>query len=792
MPPVLPEQRALPAALFLVALSTLMFQVLLTRVFSLTLWYHFAFMAISLAMLGMTLGALLVFLRPQAWPQPTLPRAMGRCAQLFALSMASVILLHSVMYVPDPTGYPLPLALTFAAATLPFVFGGIFVCLALTRFPGRVGQLYAFDLAGAAMGCLAVIAALHWLDGVGAVIACAAFAALAGMLLLRGVERVLAALVTAALAGTALWCAIHLARHDLAAFPILYVKGTDRHEIEYERWNSFSRIAVMKPTASDVPAWSLSSAYRGPLDIPSRSLWIDAGAGMSLIAFDGDLRKLEVLRWDLVNFVHHLRRDARIAIVGSGGGRDVLAAKVFGQKQVLAVEINADILDVVNGRFGDYTGHLDRDPIVRLVNDEARSYLAREKQRFDIVQITFIDTWAATAAGAYTLTENALYTVEAWRTFLERLEDDGLLAVSRGVNPELDRLVALGRAALQARGITSPERHMVLVSNRHGARKGSFGPMGILLVRNTPFPPEELATVRRVAAQMQFDVDLEPGRARSPLLEALATGRGVEQLAQAPFDYSAPTDDRPFFFNLQRIASWEPARSGLLNAQPAMLVVDLLIGVSVLALLCIALPLAFARTAFSRADLPLLLFFAAIGAGFMLIEISMLQRLIIFLGHPIYGLSVILFVLLLASGIGSRLSARVTDHRLRSAGTALLAALTGVVALVGLAAAPVMGAFQSAQTPLRIGLSAALLAAMGLFMGMAFPLGMRLATSVRPQLAPWLWGVNGAMSVFASVLAVVIAMASGISSAFWTGVGGYLIAAAAFALAARQLSQNID
>ncbi|MGH8692520.1 MAG: hypothetical protein ACREUS_15970 [Burkholderiales bacterium] len=780
------ERCGLPAALFLVALTTLMFEVLLTRVFSLTLWYHFAFMAISLAMLGMTLGALLVFMRPQAWPEPTLLRAMGRCALLFAISMTAVILLHSVMFVPNPNAYALPITLTFTAAALPFVFSGIFVCLALTRFPRRIGQLYAVDLAGAAIGCLAVIASLHWLDGVGAVICCAMLAALASTFLLRGVERALAVLVTTALAGATAWAAFHLARYDLAAFPIQYVKGVDRYEVDYERWNSFSRIAVMKPIGWDVPAWSLSSAYAGSLDVPSRSLQIDAGAGMSLIAFDGDLGKLDILRWDVVNFPHHLRRNARICIVGSGGGRDILAAKVFGQKQVLAVEINADILNVVNGRFGDYTGHLDRDPIVRLVNDEARSYLAREKERFDIVQVTFIDTWAATAAGAYTLTENSLYTVEGWKIFLDRLEDDGLLAVSRGINPELDRLVALGRAALLASGATHPERHMVLVTNRHGKRKGSFGPMGILLVRKTPFPQDELAAVRRAAAQMRFDVDLEPGAAKTRLLLALATGRGMEdELARGAINYAAPTDDQPFFFNLHRLASWKLARNGLLSWQPALLVADLLVGVSVLALLCIALPLAFARTAFARADLPFLCFFAAIGAGFMLIEISMLQRLIIFLGHPTYSLSVILFTLLLASGIGSRLSARVAGDRIRTAGIGVLALLTAILAAAGLSTAPLMAAFQSSETPVRIAVSAGLLAAMGIFMGTAFPLGMRLAMAVRPQLGPWLWAVNGAVSVVASVLAVVIAMASGISTSFWAGVASYLIAAAAFVLTAR-------
>src|SRR5687768_1127660 len=182
------QERGLSGALFLVALATLMFEVLLTRIFSLTLWYHFAFMAISLAMFGMTLGALLVFLRPRAWPEATLRQSMGRCAVLFGVTMAAVILLHSVIFVPSPRIALWPIALTFAAAALPFVFGGIFVCLALTRFPARIGQLYAFGLAGAALGCLAVIAALEVLDGIGAVIACATLAALAGALLLRGAE----------------------------------------------------------------------------------------------------------------------------------------------------------------------------------------------------------------------------------------------------------------------------------------------------------------------------------------------------------------------------------------------------------------------------------------------------------------------------------------------------------------------------------------------------------------------------------------------------------------------------
>jgi hypothetical protein len=781
----LPSRGGFPA-LFLVALVTIMFQVLLTRVFSLTMWYHFAFMAISIAMFGMTIGALVVFLRPAWWPTESLANAMGRCAVLCAISIVGVTFFHISLDLPRTDEYLfLPIVVTFVCAAVPFLFAGIFVCLALTRFPQHVGKLYAADLAGAAVGCLGVIAALRWLDGVGAVLAAATLAALAGVLSLQGKQRTLAAAVTAALAGTTIWSGFYLDRHEISPFNI-ESKSYGSDSIEYERWNSFSRITVLKPEP-DAQNWSLSSTFRGSLKVPSRLLTIDAIAGTQLIGFDGDLKKVEFLRWDLPNFVHHLRRDARVAIVGPGGGRDVLTAKLFGQKSVLAVEINGDILRVVNERYGDFTGHLHRDPSTSFINDEARSYLAREQRRFDILELTFIDTFAATAAGAYTLTENSLYTVEGWKVFLNRLDDQGLLAVSRAVNAELGRLVALGRAALLGIGAAEPERHMVLLTNRL-VGKGSFGAMGLLLVRKTPFPHEELAHIQSLADRMSFAVELQPGAAKDKVLLALASGRGAEELlASGQIDYNAPTDDKPFFFHMARPSAWMLLRGA--DSSPAsgaaVLLMKLLIAVSALTLLCIILPLFLSGTRLARKDTAFLSFFAAIGTGFMLIEVSMLQRLIIFLGHPVYSLSVVLFVLLLTAGLGSYLSARVPDGRLPSVGLRVLIVLTVVLALAGLTTAPVIELFSDAQTPVRVAVSGALLAVMGLFMGMAFPTAMRLAMASRPELGPWLWGVNGATSVLASVLAVVIAMAAGISTSFWAGVASYVVAVATFAIAAR-------
>ena len=785
MNPGVPRERGLLPALFLVALATVMFEVLLTRVFSLTMWYHFAFMAISIAMFGMTVGALLVFLRPERWPEATLLRAMGQCALLFAISMAVVIFLHISLYLPSPGADMVPIVLTFIAVAVPFVFSGIFVCLALTRFRSRVGQLYAVDLAGAATGCLCVIAALHWLDGIGAVIACASLAALASVPLLRGRPQMVASVVTAAFAGTTIWSGVYLARNEVAAFNIQSIKGADPEGFDYERWNSFSRIAVLKPSVT--LGWSMSPKFKGPLDAPSRWLQIDAWAGTQLIGFDGDLAKIDFLRWDLPNFVHHLRRNARVAIVGPGGGRDVLTAKLFGQQRVLAVEINGDIMHVVNERFGDFTGHLQRDPRVTFVNDEARSYLAREKERFDIVELTFIDTFAATAAGAYTLTENSLYTVEGWKLFLDRLDDDGLLAVSRGVSTELGRLIALGRAALLATGAAHPERHMVLLTNRR-AGSTSVHRMGLLLVRKTPFGTKELGQIRSLAIQLCFEIELEPEMTKTGLFSSLAAGRGLEDFPAARvINYDAPTDDQPFFFHMIRPPAWLLMRGAETSSasDAAVLLMKLLLTVGALTLTCILLPLLLARIKLTRGDAALLAFFGAIGTGFMLIEVSMLQRLIVFLGHPVYSLSVILFVLLLAGGLGSYLSTRFSDHRLRAAGVQVLLVLAAVLAAAGLVTVPLTTFFGDAETPVRIAVSGALLAAMGVFMGMAFPMGMRLAMASHRELGPWLWGINGAMSVFASVLAVAIAMALGISASFWAGVASYVIALGSFAMAAR-------
>ncbi len=574
---------------------------------------------------------------------------------------------------------------------------------------------------------------------------------------------------------------------------ILYVKAGFEARPLYERWNSYSRIRVNgNPDALEAPyAWGLSPNFPADRKVHQLHLDIDVAAGTVLTKKPETPADSEHLEYDVTNIGYYLRPKGSALVVGVGGGRDVLSALHFGATKVTGVEINTNILETLNGRFGDFTGHLDRDPRVRFVNDEARSFIARNDERFDVIQISLIDTWAATAAGAFVLSENSLYTVEAWDIFLSHLSPRGLLSVSRwsfSDRPgEVYRMTALATAALQRRGVADPRAHMAIVRSIRGDG-GDDAPDGIgtLLVSPSPLDAGDLATLKAQADRLGFQVALDATTATDPTLARLASARDLDAVvAEHPINIAPPTDDSPFFFNMLRLRDvlhFDLLKHGKSshNMEAVFVLGTLLFTVLLLTGLCIGVPLFVTsdRKALAGAA-PLVTFFAAIGLGFMLVETSQMQRLIVVLGHPTYGLTVVLFSLLLSSGLGSALTSRIAPDAIGSAGVVRLAGLLGLLVVFGVIT-PLLGhRIEGAATPVRIAVSAALLAVPGLFMGMAFPLGLGLARN-RPALTPWLWGVNGATSVCASVLAVAIALSTTISTAFWVGCFCYLVALGAF------------
>lgn len=827
------------AGTFMVALATLMYEILLTRIFSVTMWYHYSFMAISIAMFGMTVGAIVVYLFASRFKAEDAKRGLAVNSLLFGLSAVVCFVIHTK--IPFTVSGDSPgwgwLALTYAVVSVPFVFSGISICVALTRFPGQVGGMYAADLAGAALGCVSLIYILNLTDGPTAMFVVGLAAGL-GALLFASDGRLRSLKWSSAVACLALACFVAvngvMISRGRPMLRLKWVKGGEEPRASYEKWNSFSRIRVWGSVRRmEQPfGWGLSPVYPSHLRVRQLHMNIDAGAYTPIPGFNGDIRTLEYLKYDVTNLAHYIRRGADVLVVGAGGGRDVLSALAFEQRSVKAIEINKDILDAVNGKFGGFTGHLDEIPNVTFVNDEARSYVRGREDKYDIIQVSLIDTWAATSAGAFVLAENSLYTVEAWRTFLERLKPGGVLTFSRWYfrdSPgEMYRLTSLAAASLARLGVRDPRRHIVIVRNLWlGHARNAPRGIGTILVSPQPFSDEDLAEIAQVASDLEFDIVLSPRTALDSSFAAIASHDGnADFVKRFPLDISPPTDDRPFFFNMLRPR--DMFRSDLadhtvirFNLKAVEVLGYLLLIVFALTGLCILLPLALTtKREVLRGTFPLFIYFAAIGLGFMFVEVSQMQRLVVFLGHPTYGLSVVLFSLLLSGGLGSltthRLSAvraaadggtsggpapgslgevvpspraaaalpstREVRVRLSPGAVVRLLLLLCTLAVFGLLAPRLTQAFMGAGTAARISVAVAVLFPLGLFMGMAFPIGMKLALGRSSAVTPWLWGLNGATSVCAAVLAVVVAMAAGISAAFWLGCLCYVVGVASLVL----------
>jgi len=793
--------RSTYVGLFLVTLATLAYQILLTRIFSVTIWYHFAFLAISIAMLGMTVGAIAVYLFPSTFSEARVHRQLANSALAFALTTILSMLLHLAIPVrtDGSLGSVLSLVATCTMIAVPFTASGICVALVLTKFPRQVSTLYATDLAGAAIGCVSLIALLWATDGPTAVFAIALLANIAALFFAKG-DR--SKTFTRFATATALAIGLFVVGHTVLVHQqnawvrvnwAITPKGPKKVARPlFEKWNTHSRVRVFgnPDEPAGVFGWSMSPTLSKDRKARQLIVDIDSGALTVMTAFDGRTQPLDYLRYDLTNLAHYLREDADVLVIGAGGGRDVLSALVFDQASIVGLEINSNILDIVNQEFGDFTGHLDRHPKVRFVNDEARSYVARSEDAFDIIQISLIDSWAATAAGAFVLTEHALYTVEAWKIFLEHLKPGGILTVTRYYFPENPgtayRLTSLAVTALEELGVQHPERHIALV--RLAPQPDSTQPtMVTTLVSRDAFSERDLATLSSVTDKLEFLPVLNPNYAVDETFRSIAAGGDLSELyAEFPLDITPSTDDRPFFFHMLRlrdILDRERLKDqGMVNFNiRAVFVLGVLLAtVAALTMLFVVVPLLLRRRLTKVGELwPWFLLFAGIGAGFMMIEISQMERLIVFLGHPVYALSVVLFTLLLASGAGSYTVQRIPDDRLAESVRRRLAWLLGALLLFGLVTPSAITLLQGASTPVRIMTAVGLLAPIGLLMGMPFPMGMRAASrdSRSQELTPWLWGMNGATSVLASVLAIVVAMSFGISASFWIGFGCYILAA---------------
>ena len=789
------ESRA-GALAFLAAWATLFAQVAVHRIVSAKMLNNFAFFVLSLTMLGFAASGAWLSRHPERWRDP-LGEVIGVGAAVFGLGLvAATAVLYPAPAVEDWGGTTrigflvaflscVPLGLLYAVA---FAGSGLVLGTLLSSPALPTRRLYGLDLVGSALGAFAVIPAVTALGAERAAVVAGGVLLAGGFLLAppRGRRgRALAALAALVLAVALIApSTVFRMRYARDSFLGRAQAGDADYALEHVAWDPIARIEVSRVPAPDpeTSAWpSLFGTDRELLSRFRRVVTQNNNAFTYAPEYDGDPATLRGLGETVYAAAYpaSLVPRPRVLVVGVGGGMDVLTALRFDAASVTGVEVNRATLEILGRTYREHFRGWVEDPRVRLVHEEGRHFLASRKDLYDVIQLSGVDSVSGTPGAAHVFSESYLYTAEALDLYLSRLAPEGVLNVMRPESTpprEMLRLLATVVESLRRRGIERPAEHvMVLVD-----RRGTFV---AVLAQPRPFAGEQ---VRRVAAWAGSNPTLAlaaaPGVApygpsAYAALLAAPTPRDLEvALRRYPWDVRPVTDDRPFFFRTSRWSHLWP-RTGVETGAPIMeLGLLTLLGISAAAaLVLVYVPLRGLRRQRGTGVARLVVFFGSLGLGYMAIEMALIQKFGLLLGHPNLALSVVLAALLLATGVGSLLSAfvvRALGGSLRFVSYALAFVLLAELLLVF----PRLSLWMALPLAGRVGLVAALVAPIGLLLGTYFPTGLERLKQVSPELVPWAWGLNGMASVVAPILAVALSMTAGITALFLAAVPVYLLA----------------
>jgi hypothetical protein len=723
--------------------------------------YHFSFLAISLALLGTGAGALAIYVWPERFAGP-LESMLARWATIYGvLLILTPLVLVRLPYHSDQDitiGFAISLGLVCVLGALPALAAGAVVALAIRGYAADVGRVYAWDLVGAGLGALVIVPLLRFpapalLVALG-VVACGAAALFAGPdTRARWRAGATAALGVVVIAVSTVTSLLFLPMFD---FP--------RDSIAADVWHPLSRVQGI------------------PIEGGTSLLFYDRVYAPVPDAADGAMPDWQDLKLGPASIGYELTGPGHALVIGGGGGRDIFNALTSDQT-VDVIELNSAIVHVVDDTLGDLSGSPYSAEGVSTTVGDGRAILAARDTRYDQIHIGFTDTLSANAAQGFALSENNLYTLEAFDDYFDHLAPGGILNVSRLerlVGDEAIRATVLTLAALERRGIEDPERNIVVIrgTDRVGGANFSYE---TILARLEPYTPSELATVRRLARERGNGVAFAPGGPTYGAWTDLAEAPSWRSFCHDyPLDICPPTDDRPFFFNMRRIDGLTHRPAGYhYVVDPYQLLLVTLCILAALAVAGLLLPLRLSRSG-ERPAVTSLLYFVAIGLGFLLLESVLIQRFVLFLGFPTYALSVVLFALLVFTGVGSALSSRLVGSR--RALTTVLAAAVGLMAVAAFTLQPLLRSMIGLPFPARVGVAIVLMAPMGMLLGMPMPLGLSRFSALYPRSIAYAWGVNGVASVLASVLGIALAMNFGYAVATLAAAGCYAAAGAHAAL----------
>ncbi len=760
-----------PISIALLSTASLLLEIALTRLFAALFYPPTVFAILSLAILGIGIGAAAAAIWPHLQGESRVPTYLTLAAlSALLIPIAAALLpgsLQPLLFLPIP---------------LPYAFTGLTLATLFAARPTQAPRLYLADLLGAGLGALAAVPILNHTGPLNATFVAAALFSAAGMLFLPRISRILRINKGSYSSGEAptapttnqptknfvsireirgktpisnlqspltllLISLLLLTTNTTLNYLNPTLLSTGKPIVEslqpggallHTEWTAFARTDLVDPGDG--------GPYR---------LYMDGAAGSVMPPATNN----DFLWRDIGLFPFATAQPQRVFVIGPGGGLDVWFGLQSGAEEIVAVEVNQASIDIVR-QYGDYNGHLYEQPQVRLVQDEGRSVLRRENRQYDLIFLSQVVTLAAERSG-YTLVEESAYTVEAFADYLDHLRPDGQLALKLYDEPTLTRALSTALAALRDRGLTDAEalQHvMVFLDPRANP------PVPLLIVRNTPYTEEDSLALGAVAQRQGFAPLYLPRALVQPPLDAVASGETSfsDIVAQSSTDISPTTDNRPFFYQFER--GLPTTLRPLLAGMALVILADALF-----------LIISHRRRRWPR-TFRLPLYFAALGLGFIIIEIAIIQQVRLFLGHPTLAVTTVLAVLLIGGGLGSALAGRLwpQPQRLPPWPALLVAALS----LLWLLLWPLLASrYLSAPSALRVTLVAATLLPLSLVIGMPFPLGLRRAGLLTPRDVALAWSANGIMSVAGSITAIAIALLSGYTAVLLVGVGLYVVAA---------------
>jgi hypothetical protein len=757
--PVLVNRRLLFAGIFLIALSGLVLEVSITRIFSAAIWYHFAFVAVSVALVGLGASGLVVQHRVKKlkgkWAENlTIYSAWGIAIFIPITLFVMHALASQVIYLP----------LFMILFSVPFFLVGIIISAAFNAFASVAGRLYAADLIGASAGALLVVLFLVLTGGEGATLIVGLIAAIGGTIFSRIAKNTKKTVVSLMFVAFAL--SLIFLNHATQIFAIptdptaqkdlpIYLREHPGSKIVKTEWNSFSRIDVVEGGA-------------GGEGLVAK-VFIDGGAGTNIISWDGKTESRQELSTWMQYLPFKMMQDPKVLVIGSGGGRDVVASLVSGSKDVTSVEINPIIYETVKS-YGDRAGNVYSHEYVRSYVDEGRSFITRSSEKYDIVYVPFVDTWASVSSGGLSVSENFLYTLQGFQQYYDHLTDTGKIVTVRWLI-DAPRFISTYAKLLEQNGIPQDQldRHLIMVTSDSYTQDPS---VTMVIFSKSPFTDEEIRFFSQSFSQYGYKPILVPGQIMREPYSALLNGQiNLDQFYNMFETKVYPvTDDNPYFLSFEK---------------PLPGVVEVLLYVSVgIVAIFLLVPFAWMKrrreeeVGTKRSEIgiaTMIPYFAALGMGFILIELALLQKLILLMGNPTMTFALLLFTLLISSGAGSLLSARIAKNNMKNL-VFIIGGIAGLGILYFLFLPPIIYSTIAEPIEAKAAVSIAILAPIGFLMGMPLPTGMRLLKVHRPDYIPWMWAVNGAFSVLGAVLAIALGIMYGSSLAMILGILIYLIA----------------